>query len=116
VLGGHAARVSHARSDGAQARSQAGISHLRLIYDLGRFDLSAGVRHRARNASRDDWSYGAEFGARVVRDVWIVTGYNFAGFVDPDLPHHVHSGSSGYLRLRFKFDESLLGPEFANPQ
>jgi hypothetical protein len=113
LAGGYAARLSHARADAAEAQAQAGISHLRLIYDLGRFDLSAGVRHRARNASPDDWSYGAEFGARLVRDVWLATGYNFAGFVDPDLPHHVQSGSSGYLRLRFKFDESILGPEFA---
>ncbi|MFQ5599723.1 MAG: hypothetical protein ACE5G2_04125, partial [Candidatus Krumholzibacteriia bacterium] len=109
LVGGFAARLSHASADGAEASARTTLSHMRLIYDLGRFDLSAGIRHRARNDSGDDWSCGAELGYRVLRDVWAVAGYNFAGFVDADLPSQVRSGGAGYVTLRFKFDERLLG-------
>jgi len=97
--------------NGTTARAHTGLSHLRWVYDLGRFDLGAGVRHRGRNDAGDDWSYGAELGARLVPDLWAVAGYNFAGFVDADLPHDVYSGSASYVSLRFKFDESLFGAD-----
>ena len=67
-----------------------------------------GLRHRWRNQSASDWSWGGELGYLLMRDVWLVGGYNAVGFADVDLPTHVNAGQAGYLSFRFKFDERLL--------
>jgi hypothetical protein len=43
------------------------------------------------------------------RDVWLSAGWNRFGYRDPDLPQEDWTEQGVYLRLRAKFDESLLG-------
>ncbi|MBW1990067.1 MAG: hypothetical protein JRI97_11045, partial [Deltaproteobacteria bacterium] len=51
--------------------------------------------------------YG-EVGLRVAKDLWFALGYSMDEF-DADLVGGDYTGKGGYLRLRFKFDEGLLG-------
>ena len=53
---------------------------------------------------------GAEVGYLLVKNVWLSLGYNIEGFRDPDLAGEEFTQRSFYLRLRFKFDESLFKP------
>lgn len=110
LLGGIAARRAAVAADGIAAALTTQLTHVRLLYEpFDRVDFGFGLRHRARTGAAADWSYGIETGYRVMRDLRAVAGYNFAGFVDPDLPEREHSGHAGYVALRFKFDERLLG-------
>ena len=109
LLAGVAHRFASTTVDAVQVSSSTSISHARVVYDIGGgFDASLGLRHRNRTHSASDWSWGGELGYMLMRDVWLVGGYNFVGFADVDLPTNVHSGSAGYLSFRFKFDERLL--------
>ena len=109
LIAGVVHRLAATTVDLAQISSSTSLSHARVIYDIGGgFDVSLGLRHRARSQSANDWSWGGELGYLLVRDVWLVGGYNAVGFADVDLPTNVHSGSAGYLSFRFKFDERFL--------
>ena len=102
-------RETARQEDGMDRKpTNAELEILRVHGIGGGFDVSLGLRHRARSYSASDWSWGGELGYLLMRDVWLVGGYNAVGFADIDLPTNVHSGSAGYLSFRFKFDERLL--------
>ena len=43
------------------------------------------------------------------QNLWLSVGYNWAGFEgDPDLARYEYTQDGFYLRLRFKFDETLF--------
>lgn len=83
----------------------------RITRDLGsRFD--AGVHVRAlmsESLSSGQGGVGAEIGFFMMNNLWLSTGYNVLGFRDDDLAADEYTRRGAYLRLRFKFDESLLG-------
>lgn len=83
----------------------------RLTRDLGsRFD--AGVHVRAlmsESFSAGQGGVGGEVGCLMVNNLWLSAGYNVIGFHDDDLASDEYTRRGAYLRLRFKFDESLLG-------
>ncbi len=54
-------------------------------------------------------SIGLEAGLLMHRNVWLSAGYNFTGFDDEHLSNGNYTGKGPYMRLRFKFDEALLG-------
>jgi uncharacterized repeat protein (TIGR01451 family) len=51
---------------------------------------------------------GAELGYLVMKNLWLSGGYNITGFKDADLTGSDYTQRGGYLRLRFKFDETLF--------
>ena len=61
-----------------------------------------GARHRA----------GAR---RVGRGVWLSAGWNRFGYDDPDLPDEAYTREGVYLRIRSKFDESLVSRSSGRP-
>ncbi|HYM82234.1 MAG TPA: hypothetical protein VEY91_12595 [Candidatus Limnocylindria bacterium] len=84
--------------------------HVRLARDLGRH-WDAGVHGSALWGegfrSRRD-GLGVELGRSLQRDVWLSAGWNRFGYHDRDLPDEEWTEAGFYLRLRAKFDESLL--------
>jgi len=48
-----------------------------------------------------------EFGVRVVKNLWLSTGYSFDSF-DSDLTGGSNKGQGPYLKLRLKVDENTL--------
>lgn len=51
---------------------------------------------------------GAEVGYLVRQNLWLSVGYNATGFSDRDLTGTDYTNKGAYIRLRFKFDESLF--------
>jgi hypothetical protein len=100
------------RNEGAGAFSRGGAQwvHGRITEDLGRlwdigvsgsalFDSPArAVRH----------GYGIELGRKLGHDLWMSGGWNWTGYEDPDLTSDEFTRAGAYLRMRAKFDESLL--------
>jgi hypothetical protein len=110
LVGGLGARRSTATTDAGGAGASALLAHARLLCDVAtRVDLSAGVRQRIVTNGVTDWSAGLEAGYRVAKDLWMVAGYNFLGFADPDFPDRERTARGGFASLRVKFDERSLG-------
>ena len=58
---------------------------------------------------------GIEAGYLVWKNLWLSFGYNARGFSAADLAGEANTQRGAYLRLRFKFDESLLGYSASTP-
>ena len=43
------------------------------------------------------------------KNMWLAAGYNVKGFSAPDLAGEAYTRRGVYLRMRFKFDESVFG-------
>ncbi len=82
----------------------------RVTWDVTeRWDV--GVQHhrlwsRAGNASQA--SAGVEAGYLVRSNLWLSVGYNVRGFRDDELQGSAYTQKGVYVRLRFKFDETLF--------
>lgn len=83
----------------------------RITRDLGsRFDAGMHVRAlMGESFSTGQGGVGAEVGFLMVNNLWLSAGYNVMGFRDDDLAADEYTRRGAYLRMRFKFDESLLG-------
>jgi hypothetical protein len=53
---------------------------------------------------------GAEVGHLLKDNLWLSAGYNVTGFHDRDLSAENYTDRGAYLRVRFKFDETVLDP------
>lgn len=65
-------------------------------------------RFSERESETATWGHGIELGYLAMRNVWLVAGYNFAGFDDGRYDQSESSRSGPFLSLRFKFDERSL--------
>ncbi|WP_308426434.1 hypothetical protein, partial [Chitinimonas sp. BJB300] len=81
-----------------------GVYDLTENWDVG---LMAGVLGSPQGGSRQ-YTYGMELGYLLKENLWLSAGYNWTGFRDRDLSGPEQTAKGIYLRLRFKFDETLL--------
>ena len=82
----------------------------RVTYDINK-DWDVGVMLSSLHSSEGgshQYAYGAEVGHIVMKNLWVSLGYNASGFTDRDLTGSEYTAKGLYLRLRFKFDESLF--------
>jgi len=81
----------------------------RITRDIGeRFDI--GLEYRMLNSHKTGACLhggSAEVGYRIFKNVWLSLGYSFDSF-DTDLTGDNYSGRGPFIRMRIKFDESLL--------
>jgi hypothetical protein len=82
----------------------------RVTWDLTeRWDV--GVQNHVlwspRGGSRQS-SFGVEAGYLLKSNLWLSLGYNHIGFSDDELVGAAYTRQGVYLRLRFKFDETLF--------
>ena len=54
------------------------------------------------------YGVGLELGYLVTTNLWVSAGYNFFGYRDADLAGADYTARGAYVRMRYKFDESLL--------
>ena len=98
--------------DGVAApRYSAALVSGRAVYDVNeRFDLGAllGYMYSPQGNARQT-AYGAEVGYILQSNLRVAVGYNVTGFSDRDMSASDYTAQGLYLRLRFKFDENLLG-------
>ena len=103
-------------SDFTNGFTTTGITQLigaRSVWDLDAL-WDVGVQAYSEFAPRDlgghQYAIGVEAGYRIIKNVWLSVGYNFQGFRDLDLAGEDFTQRAFYLRMRFKFDESLFKP------
>jgi hypothetical protein len=65
--------------------------------------------------SSKQYGVGVELGYLVAQNLWVSAGYNVFGYKDPDMAGADYTARGPFVRLRYKFDEALLGaaPEAA---
>jgi hypothetical protein len=51
---------------------------------------------------------GGELGFQLQKNLWLSTGYNVSGFADPDLVSSNFTTRGVFVRIRMKFDESIV--------
>ena len=61
------------------------------------------------------YGLGLELGYLVTANLWVSAGYNFFGYRDEDLAGADYTTKGPYVRLRFKFDETVFGGLGAAP-
>jgi len=98
---------------GAEAfSSRTWLTEARGLVDIGRrFNMGLTLRRMRQVATSTSVSgLGAEAGFQMMRDTWVVAGYNFTGFEADGFGDQDRRSAGPFLSLRFKFDEeSLIG-------
>jgi uncharacterized repeat protein (TIGR01451 family) len=109
LAGKYAARITDAGF--AEDLFFTDVKALRLRYDLTqRFFVGAGARVLTQyDTQTTDYSYGAEVGVNLRKDLRFAIGYNWRGFEDRDFARGEHWREGFYLSLHWKFDESIFG-------
>jgi hypothetical protein len=103
-----AAKWARDRANAFESSSSTRLAGARSTWDLGeRWDV--GVQGYALwGDGAVQSALGLEVGYLVWKNLWLSVGYNFQGFDARDLAGDATTMKGAYLRLRFKFDESLL--------
>ncbi|MCL2463467.1 MAG: DUF11 domain-containing protein [Micrococcales bacterium] len=86
------------------------LLQVRLTRDLGPdwdAGIQAGVLHG--NGGAQQKTLGLEVGYRLHKNLWLSVGYNIVGLSDRDLLADEYTSKGGFIRLRFKFDETRFG-------
>jgi hypothetical protein len=60
------------------------------------------------NAQSKQYGVGVELGYLVASNLWVSAGYNVFGYKDADMAGADYTVKGPYVRLRYKFDESLF--------
>jgi hypothetical protein len=82
----------------------------RVVYDLTEhWDLGVMAAAMFGQRGARQHALGAEVGYLLRQNLWLSAGVNAAGFAgDADLTGYEYTRKGAYLRLRFKFDETLF--------
>ncbi|MBD5804953.1 hypothetical protein AZOA_43990 [Azoarcus sp. Aa7] len=104
--------VKHGRDEGAglDSRGLAQLAGMGWRRDLGnRWDLALHGRALADSAaSAGRFGLMAEVGYRIADNLWVAAGYNAIAVREAELAGDEPSRRGAFLRLRFKFDETLI--------
>jgi hypothetical protein len=106
-----AAKWQHDRFEaGTESRFRARWLSGRIVYDLGkRWDVGLAAAAQFGELGARQTAWGAELGYLLATNLWLSAGWNRTGFAaDPDLAGYAYTQRGAYLRLRFKFDETLF--------
>lgn len=92
------------------SRSVTHLTSFRATYDLSkRFDAGLVANTLFTGWNSMQYGLGGELGYLIAPNLWLSAGYNVTGFRDRDLGAEDYTKRGIYLRMRFKFDEGLLG-------
>ena len=107
--GQHAAKFVDDRAEASADRFGIHLVSGRVGYDLSqRWDLGAltSVMWGGDGGRRS--ALGGEVGFQLQKNLWFSTGYNVTGFADPDLVSSNFTTRGVFVRIRMKFDESIV--------
>jgi hypothetical protein len=81
----------------------------RVGYDIARrWDVGALTSVMWGGVGGRRSAVGGEVGFQLRGDLWLSAGYNFTGFTDPDLVSSNFTTRGMFVRIRMKFDESVV--------
>jgi hypothetical protein len=94
---------------GVRSRFNAQLLAGRVVYDITeRWDIGALAALQTGQRGARQHALGLEAGYLLQQNLWLSAGYNHSGFRgDADLSGSEYTQQGAYLRLRFKFDETL---------
>ena len=95
---------------GLSSKYNAFLVGARWIYDITEkwnVGAQANVMFSPQGSTRQS-AVGVEAGYLIRQNLWITAGYNWTGFSDRDLQGAGYTNRGIYVRLRFKFDETLF--------
>ena len=93
-----------------QSRFNAQLLAGRVVYDVSEnWDVGVLAATQFGQSGAKQYAAGAEVGYLLQQNLWLSAGFNVSGFKgDSDLTGYEYVQRGFYLRLRFKFDETLL--------
>lgn len=96
--------------DGQRERSNAQLIGGRVTYEMNaKWDVGVAANVLATDILKSrQTGIGGEVGYQVQKNLWVSAGYNVTGFSDRDLSADNYTNRGVYVRLRFKFDETLF--------
>jgi len=111
VTGEYAAKHVRELIHGRWVPGNAQLVSVRALRDLGeRWDVGLALRVLGNAGfSQRSTNLGLELGWRAIENLWLSLGYNLTGFRDRDLAEDTSTQVGAYVRMRFKFDETLFG-------
>ncbi|MFI5447719.1 SdrD B-like domain-containing protein [Polaromonas sp. UC242_47] len=105
----YAAKWGRDQSNDLNSHSVTQLLGGRSTWDLSeRWDVSLQA-YRMWGGGAAETAVGLEVGYLAFKNMWLSLGYNIKGFRAPDLAGEAYTQRGLYVRLRFKFDENLLG-------
>ena len=111
LTGRIAAKWEHDQFEqGVQSRFNAQLLAGRLVYDVSEnWDVGVLVATQLGQSGANQYATGVEVGYLLQQNLWLSAGFNVSGFKgDSDLTGYEYVERGVYLRLRFKFDETLF--------
>jgi hypothetical protein len=118
VSGRYAAKWTTDKSSGLATRYRAQAVGARATWEFApRWDIGF-VTSLLVGESLDSRQYGLglELGYLVTTNLWVSAGWNLLGYRDADLAGADYTAKGPYVRLRYKFDETLLDGVGAGPR
>ncbi|MGZ5642122.1 MAG: SdrD B-like domain-containing protein [Usitatibacter sp.] len=117
LTGRYAAKWSQDKSNGLSTRYRAQVVGGRATWEFApKWDIGfvSSVLVGDSSASRQ-YGVGLELGYLMATNLWVSAGYNFFGYRDADLAGADYTSKGPYVRLRYKFDESVFGEHLEAP-
>lgn len=115
MTGRYAARRANDRANGIASSSFTQLIGARSTWDVtDRWDVGAQA-YRMWGNNQAEHALGVEVGYLAVKNLWLSLGYNIKGFNAPELAGEAYTKRGLYVRMRFKFDENLLGTDAVMP-
>jgi large repetitive protein len=111
VSGRYAAKWSSDNSNGLSTKYRAQVIGARATYEFARkWDVGVVTSVLFGDGTRSkQYGVGFEAGYLLAQNLWVSAGYNFFGYKDADMQGADYTAKGPYVRLRYKFDEALLG-------
>ena len=106
----YAAKFVNEDSLGIASQSSGHLMSGRITHDLNsKWDIGlVASMHGDRGFSNRKMGLGIEAGYLLQENLWLSAGFNLFGFKDKDLAAQDYTEKGFYVRLRYKFDESLF--------
>lgn len=110
LTGRFATKYVNDQSSGLSSTSFGNLISGRVTYDItNRWDVGVNTSlHTDGGISNRKIGLGLEVGYMVQENLWLSAGYNIWGFRDRDLQGADYTDRGVYVRMRYKFDESLF--------
>jgi len=110
VSGRYAAKWAKDDSNGLSTKYRAQVVGARGTWEFApKWDVSLVMSTLfGETLNSRQYGVGVEVGYLLATNLWVSAGYNFSGYRDADMAGADYTAKGAFVRLRYKFDESVL--------